>query len=109
VPLDDQDITSIEHDVRGRCTIHVYLRGHNVSTENQYLVLFALGGLDFISVQFFVNTDLVRTEELGPVEAQVAILLDCPGDGVTVELYVRLASSGGRARMAFQGMDCYLL
>ncbi len=109
VDLADQTIGSLINDLRRRCTIQVYFVGYNVTTANQYLLLFALRRVwGSVSAQFFVGADLVRTEQLSGDE-QVAILMDTPGSGVTVHVYVRLASPDFFAIMGFQGMDCYLL
>jgi len=105
----NQSIASIENDVCRRSTISILFAGYNVTTRNQYLLLFALrGALGSPSAQFFVGANLVRTEPLSGDE-QVAILLDCPGPGSWVYVYVRRASPASYAAMGFKGMDCYLL
>ncbi len=109
VDLSDQSIGSTIDDLYRRCTIYVYLTGTNVTTANQYLLLFALRrDAGSVSAQFFVGADLVRTEQLSGDE-QVAILFDTPGSGIYTYIYVRLASPDYYARMGFQGMECYLL
>ena len=107
VPLADQDIYSKGHPYRC-CVMKLYFSAYNVSTENQFLLLFELRGLwGPASAQFFVGTDLVDTTELTGVETH-AILMDCPGPG-GISMYVRLASNNWSAAMAFRGVDCYLL
>jgi hypothetical protein len=109
VDLTDQTISNFVTDGYRRNTLRFYLYGYNVSTENQYLLLFSLryrGGTP--SVQFFVGTELVRIEELDG-EEQVAILMDVPGNGVGTAVFVRLASSDYYSMFGFKGMDCYLL
>ena len=110
-PVDptDQTITNTLTDVWGRSCIQIQFAGVNVSTENQYLLLFALRGLSGSpTAQFFVNGTLVDTEALAGDE-HVAVLLDCPGPNIYTTVYVRLASASYWARMGFKGMDCYLL
>jgi hypothetical protein len=60
------------------------------------------------TAQFFVGSNLVRSEDLSG-EEQIAILLDVPGDGTGTSITVRLASTSPYVGMGFQGMDCYLL
>lgn len=112
-PVDpaEQTISDLSADFYRRCTLRFYFYARNVTTENQYLLLFSLRS--YLSpgtpgAQFFVGTDLVRSEEVSGQE-QVAILLDVPGDGIPVYVYVRLASASPSALLGFQGMDCYLL
>ena len=110
-PVDpaDETISVIANDVFRRSALYIYFYGRNVSTENQYLLLFSLGSRSGSpSAQFFVGSELVRSEELS-VEEQVAILLDVPGDGAYTTVYVRLASTYSYVALGFQGMDCYLL
>lgn len=103
----DQDLYSKGHPYRC-CVMRLYFGAYNVSTENQFLLLFELRGLwGAPSAQFFVGTDLVDTTELSGVETH-AILMDCPGPG-EINMYVRLASNSWNAAMAFRGVDCYLL
>lgn len=114
-PVDptDQNIGSVINDIYRRCTIRVLFAGYNVTTANQYLLLFALRRLSLfasVSAQFFVATDLVHMEQFtGVGDQQVAILFDTPGSGGAIDIYVRLASPDFDAKMGFQGMDCYLL
>lgn len=110
-PVDpaDQTIGNFFTDFYRRNTIRIYFRGYNVSTENQYLLLFSLRSLYGTPIaQFFIGTELIRSEELSGDE-QVAILMDVPGDGVATSVYVRLASSAMNSIFGFKGMDCYLL
>lgn len=93
-------------DLRRYSTAEVRFRGHNVTTAQQYLVLFSVAGVG--SVQIFLGYDLLQTEDLSG-DDKIAILLDCPGDGVHVFLYLRLASDDPEAELRFRGMDCYLL
>jgi len=114
-PVDptDQNIESAINDIYRRCTIRASFVGHNVTTANQYLLLFALRRLSLfasVSAQFFVGADLVHTEQFPAVgDQQVAILFDTPGSGIYTDIYVRLASQDFDAIMGFLGMDCYLL
>ena len=90
------------------CMIYLYFSASNVSTENQFLLVFGLRGLwGPAHAQFFVGGQEVGSEELDGDE-QHAILLDCPDYGY-VSVLVRLASSSHWAAMAFKGVDCYLL
>ena len=107
--LTDQTISNTVNDLYGRSSLRIWFTGQNVSTENQYLLLFALRGVQGSpTAQFFVNGALVDTEELSGNE-QVAVLLDCPGSGVRTTVHVRLASASYWAIMGFKGVDCYLL
>jgi hypothetical protein len=108
VELADQTISDLETDVYGRSCLRIIFRERNVSTEKQYLMLFALRGIGSPTAQFFVNGTLVDTEEVGSNE-QVAILFDCPGDDVWTTVYVRVASSSYNATIGFSGVDIYLL
>jgi hypothetical protein len=108
VALSDQTISSL-NDLYQRCTIWIEFQGRNVSTKNQYLLLFALQHIVFDArAQFFVGTELVWVEEIHSDE-QVAILMDVPGENMWVDVYIRLASPSFWATMGFKGMDCYLL
>jgi hypothetical protein len=112
-PVDpaDQTIVNFYTAFYSRNAIRFYFRGTNVSTENQYLLLFSLRGLYRTPiVQFFVGTTLVRSEELKlSGYEQVAILMDVPGNDVAAHVNLRLASSEEYSMFAFKGMDCYLL
>jgi hypothetical protein len=114
VPDTDQTLTNWETDVRRRCAARIYFRGINVSTLNQYLLVFRLGR-EFGSptAQFFVGTQFVRAEALTqePYD-DVAILLDTPGDNIAVYVTVRLAApalSHAAHGFYFMGVDGYLL
>ena len=107
VPLADQDLYLKGHPFRC-CIMRLCFGAYNVSTENQFLLLFELRGIwGAPSALFFVGLDLVDTTELSGVEKH-AILLDCPGPS-SIEMWVRLASNDWSAAMAFRGVDCYLL
>jgi hypothetical protein len=110
-PVDpaDQSILTTAVPIFRSNTIVLSFRGTNVSSENQYLMLFSLqkrGGTPI--VQFFAGTTLVRSEELSG-EEQVAILMDVPGDRASTFVYLRLASLNFHSMFGFKGMDCYLL
>ena len=107
VPLTNQDLWT-PHPYQA-CMSRIYFYGVNVNTENQYLLIFELKQIAGTPhAQFFVNNDLVDTVQVTGIE-QHAILLDCPGDGSGVSVWVRLASPSWTAAMAFRGVDCYLL
>ena len=107
VPLTNQDLWT-PHPYQA-CTSRVYFYGYNVSTENQYLLILELQQIQLEThAQIFVNSDLVDTVQVTGIE-QHAILLDCPGHGTLVQVWVRLASPSWSAAMAFRGADCYLL
>jgi hypothetical protein len=93
-------------DLRRYCTVEVVFRGHNVTTAQQYLALFSVQGSG--TLQIFLGYDLLQTEDLSG-DDKIAILMDCPGDGVHVFLFLRLASDDSAAELRFRGMDCYLL
>ena len=109
VPTSDVTITTFT-DWRSHSYIRVYFDAHNVSTENQYLLLYSLRQVYQnydTTAQFFVGNNLVDTREIVGDE-QVAILVDCPGEGY-VDFIVRLASNNPWSEMGFKGVDCYLL
>ncbi len=109
VGLNEQTISNTINDIYRRCVIRIYFYGKNVSTENDYMLLFALRGIGGNpNAQFFIGSDLVRTEPL-TADEQVPILIPCPGDGIGIKVYIRLASDSYYARMGFKGVDCYLL
>ena len=109
VPLDNQDLYAGGDHPWRRCTIRFVFSGFNVTTENQYLLLFDMRGIwGDPTAQFFVGTDLVSKELLTGNE-QHAILLDCPGAATYVYVHVRLASPNSWAAMGFKGVDCHLL
>ena len=111
VPTSDVTITT-PADWRSHSYIRVRFYGHNVSTENQYLLLYSLRRVVPgypTTAQFFVGNNLVDTQEIVG-DDQVAILLDCPGGGVFLpDIIVRLASDTTWATMGFKGVDCFLL
>lgn len=110
-PVDpgDQTLASRVDDLFRHCGIYIAFWGANVSTDNQYLLLLAFRRAQGIpTAQFFVGSDMVRTEELSGDET-VGILLDTPGSGIHTAIYVRLASPSYATVMGFKGMDCYLL
>jgi hypothetical protein len=114
VPDTDQTLTNWDADVHRHCAARIYFRGTNVSTLNQYLLVFRLGR-EFGSptAQFFVGTQFVRAEALTqePYD-DVAILLDTPGDNIAVHVTVRLAApalSHAAHGFYFMGVDGYLL
>jgi hypothetical protein len=114
VPDTDQTITTFNADVYRRCAARIYFRGINVSTLNQYLLMFRLGRqMGSPTAQFFVGTQFVRAEALTqePYD-DVAILLDTPGDNIAVYVTVRLAApalSHAAHGFYFMGVDGYLL
>jgi len=112
-PVDptDQTIGDITADIIRRCAFTFFLRGYNITRENQYLMLFSLRSYNYpapVIAQFFVGWELVSSE---PVigDDQVAILMDVPGDQIFVPVYVRLASTDWYASLGCRGMDCFLL
>lgn len=110
VGLSEQTIANVVNDAYKRNVIRLVFNPRKVGSGNQLLLLFALRGIGGNpNAQFFLGTDLIRTQPLAGNE-QVAILMDCPpGDYPSVTVYVRLASDNYWAEMGFQGVDCYLL
>lgn len=105
----NQTINSLTDDFFARPTISLWFAGHNVSTNNQYLLLAQLNGVwGAPRAQFFVGTELVR-EVLISGDEQVALLMDAPGSGTVVYFWIRLASNQTNAKLVFKGLDCYLL
>lgn len=109
VPLDDTDLSSGGHPFKS-CNTRIYISAHNVSTENQFLLVSQLRAIQGNpTAQFFIGASLVDTAELAGIE-QHALLLDCPsGPYAGIDVYIRLASPIWTAAMGFQGIDCYLL
>lgn len=109
----NQAVSSFANDVFRHASVYAPFRGRNVSTINQYLLVFRLArAFGSPIAQFFVGTQFVRAEPLtASPHDDVAILLDVPGDGTTVYPIVRLAASGSGIYHGFyvMGMDCYLL
>jgi len=112
-PDTEQTITSYTNDLYRRSAISLLFYGKNVSTVNQYLLVFRLAHKWGSPIaQFFLGTSLVRDEALtqSPYD-DIAILLDTPGDGVSLWIHVRLAASDSSYVHGFycNGVDCYLL
>ena len=115
VPDTDQTLPSYPDNYRN-CAVRVAFSGTKVSTLNQYLLMFRLareGGAPI--AQFFVGTQFVLGEALtqSPYD-DIAILLDTPGNQITVYVTVRLAVVGGGTTTGFngfyfKGVDGYLL
>ncbi len=113
VSSSDQTMTNVVNDLYRRCSVQVIFRGTNVSTTNQYLLVFRLErSFGSPIAQFFVGSDFVRAEDisLSPYD-DVAMLFDTPGDDVWTFVNVRLAAPGISyyAGFFFHGIDCYLL
>jgi hypothetical protein len=107
-PVDPADQTMDTEFYRQNVVRFVFV-ATKVSTDNQYLLLFSLRGvIGPPIIQFFAGASLVRSEELSG-EEQVANLMDVPGDRVTTQVYLRLASSVCTIAFWMKGMDCYLL
>ena len=105
VPLGDHTVQTFDQLRRG-CAVYIDMSGRNVTTDYQYLFLFSLQGTG--SVQIFLGTQWLQTEQLSAQGDTIAILMDCPGERA-VRLFLRLASDEQHAEMVFKGMDCYLL
>lgn len=113
VPEAEQSISDYNSDILRHCVVEVPFTGYNVSTLNQYLLVFRLArAFGSPIAQFFVGPNLVRDEALtqSPYD-DIAILLDTPGDNVWVNMFVRLATPDGSNYHGFfvKGVDCYLL
>lgn len=109
VGLNDQTIQSFENDCFRRSGLLVQIHGYYMDTQNLYLLLFALRRVQGNpSAQFFIGTDLVRTEALSGFK-RVGILMDVPSPDHSIYIFVRLASPNYTDAMGFLGVDCYLL
>ena len=113
VPDSNQAISNYNDDVFRRSAVFAQFRGTNVSTVNQYLLVFRLARVFGSPIaQFFAGTQFLRAETLtaSPYD-DVAILLDVPGNSSYVYPIVRLAATGSGTYHGFyfMGMDCYLL
>jgi len=109
----NQSIDNFQDDLWRRCIARINFNSTNVSTDNQYLMVFRLAhAFGSPIAQFFVGTQFVRAEVLtGSPYDDIAILVDTPGDGVWVYITVRLAADAGTLYhgFTFMGVDCYLL
>ena len=113
VSSSDQTITNVIDDLYRRCSVRVGFYGANVTTANQYLLVFRLErSFGSPIAQFFVGADFVQAEDinLSPYD-DVAMLLDTPGDRTWTYVNVRLAALNATyyTSFFFKGVDCYLL
>lgn len=110
VSLADKTIQALDKDIDRRSAITCVLKGHNISEDNQYLMIFSLEGeaAPFPTAQFFVGTDLIRAEEIDG-KHQVALLMDVPGNSTFVVVYVRLASESMHSALIFKSLSVSLL
>ncbi|MHC4956301.1 MAG: hypothetical protein ACYTGZ_20865 [Planctomycetota bacterium] len=108
----NQTVAGYGDDVRRRSAVLVSLRGINVSTVNQYLLVFRLAKrIGSPIAQIFMGTQFVRAETLtaSPYD-DIAILVDVPGNEVWTFPIVRLATTTNEYRgFLFKGVDGYLL
>lgn len=95
--------------------IDVSVTGRNVTANNQYLLVFSLRGIwPNTHVKFYpgwFGVPPLRTEPLPATPQNIALLVDCPGDGRNVWITAVLASPGGgvEGKMGFRGMSGYIL
>ena len=104
----DLSMNTFAH-ITQRCGLWLIFTGYNVDARNQYLVVFRLKGLDQTSAQFFIGFDYLDSRPLTLTEGRHAILIDCPGNGVAINLYVRLASPSAWDHMEIMGVDCCIV
>ena len=107
----DQTIASLADDLYRRCALRFQFIGTNVSTSNQYLLVFRLKGYSSGIAQFFIGSDFLKAQTLTGSYDDIAILLDVPGDNTWVYVNVRLAGVGTPyyRGLFYKGVDCYLL
>ena len=107
---DTNNITNVIDQIYRKCSIALFTRLYNVPTDSQLLIVFGFkryGGNP--QLQFFVGTDLVRTEIIDGTE-QIAILLDHPGTtNPYIQIYARLASNNYYSAVAFSGASGYII
>jgi hypothetical protein len=96
-------------DISQRCGLWLNVIGYNVDATNQFLVVFRLKGLDQASAQFFIGYDYLESHPLTITEGRHAILIDCPGDGIAINLFVRLESPEAWHHMEILGVECCLV
>lgn len=108
VPLSNKAIVDVRADIFRRSAMQLTFRGINVSTNNQYLLIFHLKGEVMPTAQFFVGTELAREEQIH-LQQQVALLMDVPDDNIYVCIYIRIASNNPSEMMRFKGVDIFLL
>jgi len=90
-------------------SVQIAFLGYNVTTENQYLLIFDLEGHN-CQAKIYVNRTLVQTEPLSGTK-QVSLLIDCPGPEVYTYITIEHAKTpeGGHGYMRYRGVDCYLV
>jgi hypothetical protein len=104
-----QPVFSGDDSPHRHCSLELYFRGVNVSTENQYLLLFSLRNIaGEPQAEFILGSEIVDTETITGSE-QHALMFDCPGDDTWSRVIVRLASPYYASRLGFKGLDCVLL
>lgn len=107
------DQVTYNNDVMERCSVLTTFAGHNVSTSNQYLLVYRLKrALGAPIVQFFSGLTLLSSVELKSSSTEdAAILIDVPGDGYSMYTGLRLAADSPHSYHGFyfMGVDCYLL
>ena len=107
---DTNNITNVPDQIYRKCSIYLYTSLYNVPADSQLLIVFGFRKFSGNpQLQFFVGTDLVRTEIIDGTE-QIAILLDHPG-GINPHIYIyaRLASDYSYSAVAFSGATGYII
>ena len=107
---DTNNITNVTDQIYRKCSIHLLPRLLNVPDDSQLLVVFGFRNITGSpQLQFFVGTDLVRTETIDGTE-QIAILLDHPGGtNPYIQIYARLASDYLYSAVGFSGAAGYII
>ncbi|MCK5280742.1 MAG: hypothetical protein KAK04_19450 [Cyclobacteriaceae bacterium] len=107
---DTNNITNFSDQIHRKCSIVLNTYLYNVLADSQLLIVFGFRNIQSNShLQFFVGTDLVRTEIIDGTE-QIAILLDHPG-GINpyIYIYARLASNNYYSAVGFSGATGYII
>jgi hypothetical protein len=77
----------------------------NATTEDQYLLVYTLKGSGNARAAFFINGNLVRSEQIDG-EENIAILVDCPESQTWWYSYIFLEGGG---ILEFKTLECYVL
>jgi hypothetical protein len=106
LPSTNRTISSFS-DVSLHCGLWLHFVGYNVTAKNQYLVVFKLKSTyPSAAAQFFVGFDFLESHPLTVKEERHAILIDCPGDGAEIDVFVRLESTESSHSMTIMGVEC---
>lgn len=73
--------------------------------ENQYLLIYHVSGMYNARAAFYLNGNLIRSEEVNGIET-IAILVDCPPPDT---LWYAAMFLEGTGCIEFKGIECFVL